>query len=483
MVEHLPEDAAPDPESAHLAAAPQTGSMLRLRDVQALNRSFRRLAEVQEALLDRLDALERESRSPWQRMLPWLAGGMLGLAGAALTLFAWPPRATPAAAPPEIVVEVPSDPAVAEAVARMGEQVGRLLDERAEQQDQIEDLARRLLEAEESRLALLGQVGRPAPAEAVPAAADPRDDAVPAEAEGGGRLAVPDGPDEPLLPGVADADRTWIGVTNMLLRSDGFREVRLQQGTRLAEEAALQDVVWLEWGDDGVVEAAIEAARVDFHLHRMSGVLAIEFYDGWVAQGGVRTALPPGGRRADLVGVDVDAWLAHWPALAVGPAGEPSSDAPTEPAAEAAAADAAAADAGADAADAEAAARQESVAETAPQFDAETVRLALDALMSKKGTYRYYRMAQLGSVDGRVLRMVQVNWYRNDGTLVKTIEADSAEVVLHEPGTVELLFKNGAFLEGPQRLPFSGDRFRLHLPRQSLDAWRTAGIPYAVVAQ
>ncbi|MDP6963991.1 MAG: hypothetical protein QGF46_07490, partial [Planctomycetota bacterium] len=36
------------------------GSLLRLRDVQALNRSFRRLAEVQEVLLDRLEALESE---------------------------------------------------------------------------------------------------------------------------------------------------------------------------------------------------------------------------------------------------------------------------------------------------------------------------------------------------------------------------------------------------------------------------------------
>ena len=38
----------------------QPGSLLRLRDVQALNRSFRRLAEVQEVLLDRLEELEEE---------------------------------------------------------------------------------------------------------------------------------------------------------------------------------------------------------------------------------------------------------------------------------------------------------------------------------------------------------------------------------------------------------------------------------------
>jgi len=464
MVEAHEDDAAESPrdgEDVQLPAAREAaGSMLRLRDVQALNRSFRRLAEVQEALLDRLDALERDARSPWNRAMPWLVGGLLGIAGAAVALFAWPDRTPPAT--PEVTVEVPPNPALADAVARMGADMQRMLDQRVAHDAQVEDLTRRLLEAEEQRLALLDQVGRTVPAaasgsgtaEAVPAGGEAAVEVEPT------RLAVPDGPDEPALAGTDPEQRTWLGVTNMLLRADGFRDVRLQAGERIEGEPALRDVVWMEWGADGTVDALIEAARVDFRLHRMSGVLVVEFFDGWVAQGGRRTALPAGGRRSELVGVEPGAWLDHFPELEMGPEPEPGSGTAEE----------------GSGSDAPSAAPPEG---PPPAVDAEAVRLELDALLSRKGTYRYYRMSQLGEVDGRSLRMVQVNWYRNDGTLVKTIEADSAEVFLHESGTVELLLKNGAFLEGAQRQPFSGDRFRLHLPRQDLQAWREAGIPYA----
>ncbi|MBT5120957.1 MAG: hypothetical protein HOM34_09575, partial [Planctomycetes bacterium] len=63
-----PFDTPQDPNSGQnlpVAGQPaQGGSMLRLRDVQVLNRSFRQLAEVQEALLDRLEELENERTSP-----------------------------------------------------------------------------------------------------------------------------------------------------------------------------------------------------------------------------------------------------------------------------------------------------------------------------------------------------------------------------------------------------------------------------------
>ena len=94
-------------ESSHLPAkaAASAGSLLRLRDVQALNRSFRRLAEVQEALLDRLDALEAEHRSPWQRALPWMASGVLALAAIALVLVLQPKPEPVTVTAPEVVVE------------------------------------------------------------------------------------------------------------------------------------------------------------------------------------------------------------------------------------------------------------------------------------------------------------------------------------------------------------------------------------------
>ncbi len=70
----------PDPEQ-QLArqSATQPGSLLRLRDVQALNRSFRRLAEVQEALLDRLETLEEEKTQNRRLQGPPTAIGGAGL--------------------------------------------------------------------------------------------------------------------------------------------------------------------------------------------------------------------------------------------------------------------------------------------------------------------------------------------------------------------------------------------------------------------
>jgi len=48
---------------------------------------------------------------------------------------------------------------------------------------------------------------------------------------------------------------------------------------------------------------------------------------------------------------------------------------------------------------------------------------------------------------------------------------------LHKSGSVELQMRNGAFLSGNQRSPFSSDRFSLHLPRQDMQLWRDSIVP------
>ncbi len=437
MTDQMPSDRgeAAD-ESSHLPAKAEAaaGSLLRLRDVQALNRSFRRLAEVQEALLDRLDALEAEHRSAWQRALPWLASGVLALAAIALVLVLQPKPEPVTVMPPEVVVEVPSDPALAEALALMTDQISAMAKSNADHEAEKARLMQQLLESEQSRIALLGTVGVPQPAHA---SAVGEAEIVPAVDEGT-RLATPDGVDTPDLgeAGVSEAE-TWIGVTNALLRVDGFRDLRIQQATRVEGEPVLEDVVWMEWGSDGLVLSVIDAAQVHLRLHQMTGMLVLEFFDGWKAQGGTRTPLPDGGLRIDLDGVDVDAWLLHLPELEIAESRDTAAD----------------------------------------KAAADAVRVAIDALISEKGSFHYYRMSALGSVDGRTLRMVQITWYRNDGLLVKTLEADSMEVLLHDSGAVELLLRDGAFREGADKHPFSGDRFRLHLPNQDLERWRSSGIP------
>lgn len=451
MSEPLPEDVPEDAErSESLPATTGQGSLLRLRDVQALNRSFRRLAEVQEALLDRLDALEQEHRSPWQRALPWLLAGGFALGAIALVLVLGPLQNEPAP-PPEVIVEAPRDEELVQAVAAMGDRIAGLLEREQEHAREKTELTERLLAAEEERMDLLSRVGTGEPK---PASGPGSEQAVPADGNGpgpgedgaaeeggergiGALLALPDGPDTPVT-GAAPAADSWVGVTNVLLRSDGFRAQRLQHAKPVEGEATLEQVVWMEWNDEGQVDSVIDAARAELRLQQMTGVLVIEFFDGWRARGGARTPLPAGGLRIDLDGVNVKAWLDHLPALG------------------------------------KVAEAQDAAARAA----AESVRVALDELISVKGSYRYYRMNSLGAVDGRVLRLVQINWFRNDGALVKTLEADSMEVVLHEGGAVELLLHDGAFLEGRTKFPFSGDRFRLHLPAQDLERWRASGIPY-----
>ena len=55
------------------------------------------------------------------------------------------------------------------------------------------------------------------------------------------------------------------------------------------------------------------------------------------------------------------------------------------------------------------------------------------------------------------------------------------EIRIHRTGSVELLLRGGALLEGGMKRPFYEDRFRLHLPRQPLEQWRATGVPVTEV--
>jgi hypothetical protein len=205
-----------------------------------------------------------------------------------------------------------------------------------------------------------------------------------------------------------------------------------------------------------------------FEMHQMTGNLVLRFFDGSRTANGLRTVLPREGLRLDLDSRNLEAWLEHFPELkeatpVAGPANDPRPQA----------------DPGTDRAEPSEVPNVTSARE--PLRDARQVRKALDDLISPRGSFSYYRLSSLGSVDGRLLRMVQINWHDNSGRLVKTIEADTLEVLLHGSNSVELLLRNGAFLDGGVKSPFSSDRFSLHLPRQDLQAWRDAGVPFTEV--
>jgi len=457
MSENLPTPAQ-DPEAQALAhqAAAQPGSLLRLRDVQALNRSFRRLAEVQEALLQQMAAMEEErSRNrSWSAPLFAIGGTVIGLGIAALAFVWWrgqqeqpqivvqgePPIVT--IEPTPLTLEVPRDPALEEIVNVMRDQMTAFREDQRATRDQLTEMTERMYASEQEKINLLSQIAsRPEPVEPPPAQ--------PAAA-----LQTPGGETAPADP--------WVGVVNGLLATDGYTGLRLQRASRVMGEPRLDDVVLLEWGADGLASAVIRAARVEFELHRMLGNLVLRFYDGYRTAEGTRVALPAAGLRLDLDGVNVRAWLEHFPELAETAA--VAADSTSLPAA----GSSEGTEPGPGVSDPPAAA-----------LSAREVQRALDALISRRSSLYYYKLNKLGSVDNGTLKLVQINWHDNSGRLVKTIEADSLTVRLHEKGSsVELEMRNGAFLDGGQKNPFSSDTFRLFLPRQDLAEWRASGVPF-----
>ncbi len=457
-----------------LQAAAQPGSLLRLRDVQALNRSFRRLAEVQEALLDRLESLEEEKarQSRWQG--PWLgvAGVLFGSGAAILGFVLWNNEPAPIVVQqepavvqvptPEVVVQAPDNTELAAALEAMNKNMEDVFAEQKASREQLGELTQKLLLSEEEKMRLMREFAQaeeryqndlaaaqrqdlpPIPLQMPPSA--PTAEAVPA--------AVAEPSTESIRPTPqVSAEQTWVQVVNGLLAADGYGALRLQRATRIAGEAALQDVTWMAWNQDGLVDSVVQAKRLEFEMHQMTGNLVLRFFDGTRTANGLRTPLPEDGLRMDLESRHLDAWVEHFPELKQSsPAATPGISA----------------------------AQTDTPSASATPFlqDARQVRKALDALISPRGSFSYYRLAALDAVDGKVLRLVQINWHDNSGRLVKTIEADSLEVILHPNNSVELLLRNGAFLDSGVKSPFSSDRFSLHLPRQDLKAWRSSGVPY-----
>jgi len=458
----LPDSTPESDQNLARSTSGQPGSLLRLRDVQALNRSFRRLAEIQEALLDRIEELEEEKSqsSKWAAPMWTIGGTALGI-GLAAVAFVWWQKNQPVSETnlPEIVVQQPEvtvqapppDPAMAQAMEQMNANLSGILEQQKEYRGQLGDLTTQLLDSEEEKMRLMqefAEASRLQDERLQEALAD----AAAANSAQPLALQTPQGDNAP-----QPLRDPWVGVLNGLLATDGYSSIRIQKATRLANQAALADVTWMTWDDQGLVSSVIQAGRVEFTLHNMTNTLVLLFRDGTQTVDGARSALPASGLRLELAGINKPAWTEHFPELnqnrAVASSGSanPGAAAP---------------------------ANVSAPAGTGTTLDANGVRRALDDLISQRGTYSYYRIKSLDSIDGTTLRLVQINWHDNSGRLVKTIEADVLEIRLHSSGSVELQLRNGAFLDSGVRSPFSSDRFSLYLPRQDLKKWRDSGVPY-----
>lgn len=104
------------------------------------------------------------------------------------------------------------------------------------------------------------------------------------------------------------------------------------------------------------------------------------------------------------------------------------------------------------------------------------VRAALNQLLREDAAHGYYRLSALGGVQARVLRDVQLDELDANGTLVRKLFADRMSCAPAERG-VALLLESGAHVRDDRKVAFLDGRYRIYLPRASVDAWKRSGVP------
>ncbi len=529
MNETDPPASSPTPRPGE-ALAPLTQEstevLLRHRDIQALSRSFRRLGEVQDALLGEIRDQQRRTRGRW--ILPifglgaMVLGAGLGLVGAGWLQDRQPNSSVELQFPSEELAAVlanwKSEPVPIEIRGSDGgvdpELLSALVDRiEAMTQSQADD--RRLLAGLTDRmvtgeLAALEALQRLQHAEMEkerllreqaelhpPETPDNQAIGVPAEASASIRGDEALDPQDPARYGYPpDA---WLGALNGLLAVDGFSKYRFQSGIRVPGQPVLTEVVLFQWGADGLLEGIVQAERVAFEMQQEAWSLTIHLTGGSRNFDGVRSALPAGGLRIFLPEVRAASWLAHFPELGLDltvfpqeviaaggdpssgrtrtsdptadPAHDPAAETVADPAADPTADPAAGATGGAEP-------TRDPGAGAAPTGEQiEAMRVAIDTILGQPQAFGHYRLQKVGGVSDKGFREVVLAWYDRDQKLFKHIEADRLRFLLHQDGWVELRFEQGAFRQGTTRSPFRGDAYRLHLSNQDFTAWRATGAP------
>jgi hypothetical protein len=109
-------------------------------------------------------------------------------------------------------------------------------------------------------------------------------------------------------------------------------------------------------------------------------------------------------------------------------------------------------------------------------WDLGAVRAALNLLLREDLSAGWWRLVAFGGVKDGVLRDVQLDGLDPDGKLEHKLFADRMEITPQEKG-VKLELRDGAQMRGDEKMPFLDGRYRIFLPRASIDAWRDAGVP------
>jgi len=110
------------------------------------------------------------------------------------------------------------------------------------------------------------------------------------------------------------------------------------------------------------------------------------------------------------------------------------------------------------------------------RWDLGAVRASLNLLLREDLSAGWWRLVALGGVRDGSLRDVQLDGLDAEGRLERKLFADRLEIVAQEKG-VKLELRDGAQMRGDEKVPFLEGRYRIFLPRASVEAWKEAGIP------
>jgi len=109
-------------------------------------------------------------------------------------------------------------------------------------------------------------------------------------------------------------------------------------------------------------------------------------------------------------------------------------------------------------------------------WDLGAVRASLNLLLREDVEHGWWKLVGLGGVQAGVFRDVQLDQLDASGKLERKLFADRMEIAEQEKG-LKIELTNGAQLRGDAKTPFLDGRYRIFLPRASVEAWRKAGIP------
>jgi hypothetical protein len=218
----------------------------------------------------------------------------------------------------------------------------------------------------------------------------------------------------------------------------------LETGT--LTDGATGPVVLRALDDRGRPVATLTAERLRLEGSRSARTVTLVLEDGYERRGGERIAFEGpataegrgGARRIELPDIDPGPWIEALPELF----------------------------------------REEDMA--APEddglWDLGAVRAALNLLLREDVSAGWWRLASFGGVQGGVLRDVQLDGLDSQGRFERKLFADRMQISAVEKG-VKIELSNGAQMRGDAKTPFLDGKYRIYLPRASIETWTKAGIP------